>query len=184
MKKFFKLIGQFFHKLFDGAKRFEKFLNEHVDDALEIANKIRAALTSSEVLTLLDLLPEKYQNAAEDVQRKVLDQLERAVIKLNLSNDCLQKATLLEKVQCMIEVLKQRSEMDANGNIQKLATAFLMENDERQVSEHIADTIILTRLTDKKNPDAIADADGFDDADDDKEAAQIQEETGSTTEEN
>ena len=71
MKKFFQKIGAFLALVFGGAKKFEKFLQEHVDDAIAIVEKIKKAVENPLILTVIAILPSRYRNIASEVLARI-----------------------------------------------------------------------------------------------------------------
>lgn len=141
-----------------------------MDDAIAIAGNVRDLINSPVLNSVIDLLPEKLRNSTQEVQEKVLEILSKAITDINISSGCLEKESLTDKINCFVEAIKNRSHMDQNGAIQKLATAIVMNTDqgkEMNLSEHLADTIVLSRYTDNKNKDAIIETADRGDLDDD-----------------
>lgn len=170
MKKFFQAIGRFFANIFSSAKKFNKFLLDHVDDAIAIAGNVRDLVNNPALNSIIDILPEKFKTATKDVQEKILSTLEKALADINISAGCLAKETIQEKIACFVAAIKGLSPMVQNGAIQKLATAMVMNTEqgkEMNLSEHLADTIVLSRLTDQKNSAAIVETSDRGDLDDD-----------------
>lgn len=174
MKKFFAKILVILRKLLGGVKKFNRFLETHVDDAIDIAKKIREFANDHSAIidTIFDILPVRYQDASQEVLEKIMQTLDKAIVDLAISKGCLEKETLLDKIKCFVEAIRERSELDRNGAIQKLATAMLLQTHEPveggdAMSEHIADNIVVSRLTQQKNETALEEVDAERDLHDD-----------------
>lgn len=163
MKKIFAAVVNFLHFIFGGAKNFATFVETHVDDAIEIGNKIKALISNPVITNILDILPDKVKTMAKEDQQKLLDKIETAIDKLAISQNCLSLPTLEEKLTCFLQQLRNRSELDANGTIQKLVSAIVMQADNKvidgaPITENMADNLVVNRLTEQKNAEAIANA--------------------------
>lgn len=151
MKKFFHAIGLWFVKAFGGLKKFTKFLEEHVDDAIAIGNRIRAYVDSPILVGIIDLLPEKYRNASQDVIKKIEAALIKAIDDMSIAEACLQKTTTQEKLLCFIEALKKKKEYDRDGALVKTMSRFIVHNSGGEIKSNIADTLLQTRFLDLKH---------------------------------
>ena|SRR5687767_10912670 len=151
MKKFFQRVWGFVVKIFGGLKKVEAFLREYVDDALDIANKIKALVDSPTTVILLGLLPDRLKDQAEKALAKIEPILDKTLTALGIGEECLNKATLLEKVTCFIERLREMSPAMRSAVYQKFASTFTKISSETDQPEHIVDTVVQIRYADRKN---------------------------------
>lgn len=150
MKKFFKKIGGFFAMLFGGAKKFEKFLIEHVDDAIAIVNKIKDVVNNPVMITLLTLLPGKYSNAALSVLQKIELVIDKVIIDLNIADTCLQKETFAQRVRCFIEAVGKLSPTMKDAVFQKFASLYTKYSSDTELKSRIVDAIVQNRYLEQK----------------------------------
>lgn len=150
MKKFFQKIAGFFVLLFGGAKKFEKFLQDHVDDAIEIVSKIKAAVESPIVATLIFFLPAKYKAAIGPIITKIESVLERVLVELQVSQDCLGKQTTAERLKCLVDHLRTLSPAMRDAVYFKFASLYTQYSSDAQIKGSIVDAIVQNRFIEQK----------------------------------
>ncbi|MGN6476323.1 MAG: hypothetical protein ACTHKV_03785 [Flavipsychrobacter sp.] len=150
MKKFFQKIAGFFVLVFGGAKKFEKFLIEHVDDAIEIVTKIKQAVESPVVATLIFFLPAKYKAAIGPVLTKIESTLERVLLELQVSQVCLEKATTAERLKCFVDHLRTMSPAMQDAVYFKFASLYTRYNSDTQLKGSVVDAIVQNRFIEQK----------------------------------
>jgi hypothetical protein len=153
MKKFFQKVGAFFALLFGGAKKFEQFLIDHVDDAIDIVNKIRNIVENPVILTIMSVLPDKYKNAAGEVLQKIQSTLDKVLADLSIANDCLQKPTFIERLKCFTEKLKKLTPVEREAYYKAIAAAYVKyhPDNKQPLADSAINAIVETRFLDRKN---------------------------------
>lgn len=155
MKKFFQKIGAWIHWLLGGVKKFTQFVEDHVDDAIAIAGNIRDFVNSPTLVALESILPANWQAKTDETKQKVLDALSKTIDDLGISKKCLALPTLDEKIQCFVAKLKERTALDLNGTIQKLATGMVLNTAGNDLKENVVDNIVVARLAEQNNTEQI-----------------------------
>jgi hypothetical protein len=151
MKRFFQRVWGFLVGIFGGLKKVEAFLREHVDDALDIANKIKALVDSPATVILLKLLPDRLKDEAEKALAKIEPILDKTLTALGIGQDCLNKATLVDRVACFVERLRELSPAMRSAVYQKFASTYTQIASSTDQPEHIVDTVVQIRYADRKN---------------------------------
>lgn len=151
MKKFFQRVWGFVVKIFGGLKKVEAFLREYVDDALDIANKIKALVDSPTTVILLGLLPDRLKDQAAKALAKIEPILDKTLTALGIGEDCLSKPTLLDRVACFVERLREMSPAMRSAVYQKFASTYTKLASKTDQPEHIVDTVVQIRYADRKN---------------------------------
>lgn len=150
MKKALKAIALFFVSLFSNAKKFEQFLIEHVDDAILIVSKIKAAVDSPVIAGLFYFLPEKYKNAGGEALTRIQDILEKVLIELVISDDCLKQPTLYKRLHCFVEQVKKLSPAMQEAAYHKFASLYAKHSSGETLSTRHYDTAVQDRFFTKK----------------------------------
>jgi hypothetical protein len=155
MKKFFQKIGLFLTRMFGGLRKFAKFLNDHVDDAIAIGKKILEYMNNPAVVSveglLSYLLGDKYKYASEEVIQKVIDALLKAIDDMVGAKGCFDKPTAEQKILCFIDLLKQKTEHDRDGTLVKALSRFIVHKNGGEIKSNVADTMLQTRFFDLKH---------------------------------
>lgn len=151
MKKFFQAIGNFVTNVFGGIKKIEKFLRDHVDDALGFVTLLRAYSGSPYVLTVLTLLPDKLKSKGEGFIKKYEELLDKVIAELSIGTDCLEKATFQERLQCFADHYKKLSPAMQDAVAHKIVALYATASSGGKVRQHIVDKIVQDRLVDVKN---------------------------------
>lgn len=151
MKRLLQRVWGFILKIFGGLKKVESFLREHVDDALDIANKIKHLVDNPATVILLRLLPDRLQAQAEKALATIEPILDKTLIALGIGEDCLSKATLVDRVACFVERLRELSPAMRSAVYQKFAAAYVKQASGTDQPEHVLDTLVQVRYLDRKN---------------------------------
>lgn len=154
MKNLLHKIGAFFTILFGGAKKFEQFLEDHVDDGLAIMNKIYSFTNSPLIIAIEDILPDKYKTAVDDIKIKIQTNLEKVIADITGGKDCLTKATFPEKLECLLVYIKTLTPTMQDGAKLKSASAYVQASlGDKAVDykQSTIDTAVQTRLFAQKN---------------------------------
>lgn len=151
MKKIFQRVWGFVVKIFGGLKKVEAFLRDHVDDALDIANKIKALVDSPTTVILLGLLPDRLKDQAEKALAKIEPILDKTLTALGIGEDCLNKPTLVDRVACFVERLRELSPAMRSAMYQKFASTYTKLASNTDQPDHIIDTMVQVRYADRKN---------------------------------
>lgn len=150
MKKFFQKVGLFFVKIFGGLKKFEQFLQDHVDDAIGIVSNIRLLVNHPAVITLMAVLPPNLQQAAQDAIDKVESILDKVIYELNIGEECLAKATFPDRLACFIAHIRGLSPAMQEAVYAKIATLYTEQSSGADVKRSVVDAIVHNRLIDGK----------------------------------
>lgn len=150
MKKLWLKITGFLALVFGGAKKFEKFLEEHVDDAIAIVSKIKYAVENPVIITFISFLPEKYKTAASVVLTRIELVLGKVLDDLALANDCLSQPTTASKLKCFIEQLKKLRPAAQEAMYMKFASLYTQYNSESTESRARIDTAVQMRFLEQK----------------------------------
>lgn|GEM_PF-939127 len=150
MKKFFQKVGLFFVKIFGGLKKFEQFLQDHVDDAISIVSNIRLLVNHPAVITLMAVLPPKLQQAAQEAIDRIETILDKVIVELNIGQDCLQKETFAERLACFIAHIRELSPAMQEAAYLKIATLYTEQSSGAEVKRSVVDAIVANRFIDGK----------------------------------
>lgn len=122
-----------------------KFLNdvtpeiqEKVGYALTFTGAIRDAVNSDVAVAITDAIPGTWDDT---IRAAVSDAASAAIEKLNIINLCVGKETLEERIQCLLDALKNVSHASANGFLIKLAQLLVAHLDNNEKKESFYDTI-------------------------------------------
>lgn len=122
-----------------------KFLNDvtpeiqdSVNHALTITGKIRDAVNSKTAIVITDIIPGTWDN---DLRKTLSDGADIAIQKLDIISTCIQKSTLEEKVQCLVDSLVNVSDKSLNAYLIKLASLLVAHVDDNAKKESFYDTI-------------------------------------------
>lgn len=151
MKRIFQRVWGFVLKIFGGLKKVEAFLREHVDDALDIANQIKKLVESPTTVILLRLLPDRLQAQAEKALKTLEPILDKTLIALGIGEECLAKATLVDRVACFVEKIREMSPAMRAAVYQKFAAAYVRQASGTDQPDHVLDTLVQVRYLDRKN---------------------------------
>ncbi len=151
MKRFFQRAWGFILKVFGGIKKVEAFLREHIDDALDVANKIKALVDSPTTVILLRLLPDRLKDQAEKALNVLEPILDKTLTALGIGEECLQKPTLVDRIACFIEKIRAMSPPMRAAVYQKFAATYTKIASGTDQPDHIVDTLVQVRYVDKKN---------------------------------
>lgn len=150
MKKLWLRIKAFFALVFGGAKKFEKFLIDHVDDAIAIVDKIRRAVENPVIITLIGFLPDKYRDVAGEVLARVESVLDKVLADLTISNTCLQMPTTATRLKCFVDNLKQMSPAAREAMYMKFASLYAQHSSGITEKTSRIDTAVQMRFLEKK----------------------------------
>jgi hypothetical protein len=151
MKRFFQRVWGFMLKIFGGLKKVEAFLRDHIDDALDITNKIKALVDNPATVILLRLLPDRLQAQAEKALQTIEPILDKTLIALGIGAECLNRAELVERVACFIEKIRAMSPAMRSAVYQKFASTYVKQASGTEQPEHIVDALTQIRYVDRKN---------------------------------
>lgn len=150
MKKVLKAIVSFLTSLFTDAKKYEQFLADHVDDAILVVSKIKSAVESPVITSLFYFFPEKYKNAGAEALQKIQAIIDKVLAELLVSDECLKKATLFEKLQCFVQQVKRLSPAMQEAAYLKFASLYAKHSSGAQLSSSTYDTAVQNRFFTKK----------------------------------
>jgi hypothetical protein len=150
MKKLWLKITGFIALVFGGAKKFEKFLEDHVDDAIEIVSKIKNAVENPVIITFIGFLPEKYKTAATMILARIEMVLGKVLDELVITNDCLSQPTTASKLKCFIDNLKKLSPAAQEAMYMKFASLYTQHSSQSTESRSRIDTAVQMRFLEKK----------------------------------
>jgi len=151
MKRFFQRAWGFILKVFGGLKKVEAFLRDHIDDALDVANKIKALVDSPTTVILLKLLPDRLEAQAEKALKTIEPILDKTLTALGIGEECLGKATLVDRVACFVERIRELSPAMRSAVYQKFASTYVRVASHTNQPEHVVDTLTQIRYLDRKN---------------------------------
>jgi hypothetical protein len=151
MKHFFQKIGAFFARIFGGARKVIQWLEDHVDDAIDIVGKIKALVENPMTLVLIKLLPDKYEDKIEEGLQKIQPILVKVMEALNLGEGCLQKETFLDQVQCFIEEIRKLSPSHRAAVYHKIASLYAAESSGHELKQNVVETLVQSRFMERKN---------------------------------
>lgn len=151
MKHFFQKLGAFFSRIFGGVRKVTKWIEEHVDDAIDIVGKIKALVENPMTLILVKLLPDKWEGKAEEALQKIQPILVKVMTALNLGEGCLQKETFLEQVQCFIEEIRKLSPSHRAAVYHKIASLYAAESSGHELKQNVVETLVQARFMERKN---------------------------------
>lgn len=150
MKRFFQKVGAWLKKSFGSVKKVEQFIEEHVDDVIDVAAKI-LSYTSNPVLfsMVTAVLPEKYKNASKEAQEKMVDILTKAIDILGISNTCLHIADPYQKILCFVGAINSFSNVMKKKTALALATE-MVKQQRPDLPTSVVDNMITGRIAEKK----------------------------------
>lgn len=151
MKRLLQRVWGFILKIFGGLKKVEAFLREHIDDALDIANKIKHLVENPATVILLKLLPDRLEAQAEKALKILEPILDKTLIALGIGEECLNKATLVDRVACFVEKIREMSPAMRSAIYQKFAATYVKQASGTDQPEHVLDTLVQVRYLDRKN---------------------------------
>lgn len=150
MKKLWTKIKGFFALVFGGAKKFEAFLIDHVDDAIAIVSKIKQAVENPVIITLIGFLPEKYKTVGGAVLARIESVLDKVLTDLAISNQCLQLPTTASRLKCFVDNLKQFSPAAREAMYMKFASLYTQYSSGTAESRSRIDTAVQMRFLEQK----------------------------------
>ena len=122
-------------------------IEEKLDIAINFTQHIKEAAESQTAILLTDVIP---GNIDEAIRLKTIEAANFAIERLNIVKTCVNKETLEEKIQCVLDELKNYTSESTHAYILKLAslmTAFLDDNEQK---EHFYDTITQVTVVSSK----------------------------------
>jgi hypothetical protein len=132
--------------VFGNAQKFEQFLIDHVDDAISIVSKIKAAVESPIILSFMGILPEKYRGAAGAVLATVEAVLNKVLDELQVSNTCLQLPSTAQRLKCFVDHMKTLSPAMREAVYFKFASLYTEGISGAPASRKAIDTAVQGRL--------------------------------------
>ena len=150
MKKFFQKVGAWLKKTFGSIKKVEKFIEEHVDDVIDVAGKILSYANNPVLFSMVTaFLPEKYKNASREAQEKLVSILTKAIDILGISNTCLNEIDPYKKILCFVSAINAFSDVMKKKTALALATEMLKQQ-EPALPTSVADNMITGRIAERK----------------------------------
>ena len=150
MKKLFGNIWNWVKKAFGNAKKAEQFIEDHVDDAIAVVSKIlQYANNPLLFVSLIQVLPEKYKNAAIEDQQKLVNTLLTAAKYLGILDNCFHLNLPYEKILCLVNAFTNKSEEIQNKNGLALASR-MIRIEKPDMPESVADHMIVSRIAERK----------------------------------
>lgn len=150
MKKLWTKVKGFFALVFGGAKQFETFLIDHVDDGIAIVSKIRQAVENPVIITLIGFLPEKYRTVGGEVLARVESVLDKVLADLTISNECLQLPTTAARLKCFVDNLKKFAPAAREAMYMKFASLYTQHSSGSTESTSRIDTAVQMRFLEQK----------------------------------
>lgn len=153
-KKLWLKIKGFFLIVFGGAKKFEKFLADHADDAIDIVENIKSFVESPAVLTLISIFP-KYEKRAKEFLDKMQAVLDEILSKLEEGKACMSAPEFVDRLKCIVEALRKKTPEEQQAVYRNMATHYLMiqsrayTKDGSEMPESLARSIAETRYASK-----------------------------------
>lgn len=151
MKRFFQRAWGFILKIFGGLKKVEQFLKDHIDDALDVANKIKALVDNPATVILLRLLPDRLEAQAEKALATIEPILDKTLIALGIGEECLNKPTLVDRVACFVERIREMSPAMRSAVYQKFASTYTKLASKTDQPDNVVDLLVQARYVDRKN---------------------------------
>lgn len=109
-----------------------------LDVAIRFSTGIKNALESGTALALVTLLP---GDNDEELRQKAIDAANFTIDKLNIVKTCVGKDGLAEKIQCVLDELKNYTKESTHAYILKFASLMTAFLDDMEKREHFYDTI-------------------------------------------
>lgn len=150
--KTFLKIRTFFITVFGNEKKVEEFLIHHVDEAIDVAKKVREFIAGPIIDGAELVLPDSIDHKIESVRGKVIAKLDRVIALLKLNQACLALPTFQERFICFANTIKNFEPVVQNALIAKTASAYtqISVEGETAIKEATADTAVQTRLFERK----------------------------------
>jgi hypothetical protein len=146
MKKFFQRIWATVSLVFGNAQTFEKFLEDHVDEAIYVVGKVKQAVENPVLISLMGILPPQYKSAAGAVLAKVDWVLSQVLTDLGIGNNCFQLPTTAQKLKCFIDNIKNFTPAHQEGIYLKMATLYTTYKSGTTASRSAVDTAVQGRF--------------------------------------
>lgn len=134
-------------KLRKALKNVTNWVNDNIDQVLNITTIIKNALQSDAAVLVTALIPGDWDNLAKT---KLISVLNTAIDALGVVDECMAKEDLNEKLQCFIKELKKRDERLQNALLFKLASLLLAGMDDYKAKESFYDLYIQARFVANK----------------------------------
>jgi hypothetical protein len=116
-------IGKFFKRIFSGiGKLFDKthkIADQVIPVAIEVVEKIKYVMDSPLLPVLTMLIPGQVDDV---IAAKIKQYLPDVLLKLKISNECAQKKTADEIIQCAIAALRQYDPQAQKANFLNIAS--------------------------------------------------------------
>lgn len=113
-------------------------VEEKLDVAIRFSTGVKNALQSGTALALVAVLP---GDKDEELRQKAIHAANFAIDKLNIIKTCVGKDGLDEKIQCVLDELKNYTSESTHAYILKLASLMTAFLDDMAQREHFYDTI-------------------------------------------
>lgn len=113
-------------------------VEEKLDVAINFTKGVKAAAESQSAVILTDLIPGTLD---DNIRLKAIAAANFAIDKLNIVKTCVGKDGLEEKIQCVLDELKNYTSESTHAYILKLASLMTAFLDDLEQKEHFYDTI-------------------------------------------
>ncbi len=131
--------NKFGNKIRDVYKKFDNAVKESVETSIAITANLKQLLNGNIVNVLTMVIPGTWD---DEVINKAKQALEFAVDKLQLTNKCLEKPTLAEKIACFAFELKGQSPLMQQAVLHKLASLMASQLDGNRFSRSDYDSYV------------------------------------------
>lgn len=150
MKKLWLKIQAFFVTLFGSEKKLEKFIHDHVDEAVAIFTEIRNVVKSPVINVIELVLPAKFTGIIESARKKIEDILDIVIVKTVGVAACASLPTFQQRFECYIAFVKTLSPMLQGKAMLGGASTYLRETAPIALKESVADTVVQQRVLAEK----------------------------------
>lgn len=124
MKKILLKIKGWFMLLFGGEAKFEAFLKDHADDAIQFVETIKGFVHSDVVISLMIIFP-KYAKMAKPYLDKAEEFLNELISRMGIADKCLDIVNTVERIKCMVDVIKGKNDLERSNIYQEMAVNYI-----------------------------------------------------------
>jgi hypothetical protein len=150
MKNLLHKIGAFFTLIFGGAKKFEQFLENHVDEGISIMSSVEKVISGELVTDLISFLPTPLKTVASNLQSDIEAKLDKVITEIAGGQSCLSLPTFAEKVTCLANYIKSLSQPMQQAALMKGASLYVQAA-APNAKVSTVDTMVQTRYFAQKN---------------------------------
>jgi hypothetical protein len=150
MKKLLLRIKLFIISFLGNEKKFERFLLEHVDPAIDLVSQIQKAVNSPVVAAIVSLLPPAVQVAEIAIKERVLSILDEVAKDILIGSDILQLPRD-ERLRQLIAYLKTLSPKMQEAAYLKTASLYAKKSSGEDIPQPLMDGAIQNRFIELNN---------------------------------